>query len=271
MVAKKESNAIEIAEIKMARIRCNILGRTPLIMHRFSKKAREELLFPKAKANAAEKATNLKHDPINEFRECVYLNRDDSTPSRIHTPTDAFSKALANAALDMPGASKSQMLRLTSVVSTQINLFGVPQMRMDMVRSSDMARTPDVRTRSCFSEWACSIEIEFVSSLIKEGHVVNLLGAAGVIVGIGDWRPQKGGSYGKFSVVGDDDEDFQRIVKTQGRKQQVSALAKPTYFDAETEELYLWFVGEAKKREKAVPSSGRGHLGLDGRQLEAEA
>jgi hypothetical protein len=252
--SKKETAAIEIQEISMGRLRCNIVGTTPMIMHRFSKKAQGELLLPKGPINRAEKAAHLKHDPINEFRETIYLNRDNSTPTRVHLPSNAFSKALANAALDIPGASKSQMLRLTSVVSTQINLFGIPKLHMGMVRSSDMARTPDVRTRAIFPEWACSIEIEFVSSLIKEKQVINLLAAAGIIVGIGDWRPQKGGAFGKFRVADDRDAEFLKIVKNGARPAQIKAIAEADPYDAEAEELLAWFKSEVKKRDRVVPS-----------------
>ena len=39
-----------------------------------------------------------------------------------------------------------------------------------------------------------------------------------MIVGIGDWRPQKGGAHGKFRVADDRDTDFARIVKTGGKE-----------------------------------------------------
>lgn len=255
MAGKVKETQIEIAPIQMGRLVCHVVGDTPMIMHRFSKKAREQLLFPKGRANAAEKAENLKHDPLTEYRECIYRNRSDSEPTAVHLPADAFSKAIAAAALDLPGASKSQILRLVSISSTQINVFGVPRMTMDMVRSSDMAKTPDVRTRAIFPEWATSIEVQFVSTLLKEGQIVNLLAAAGMIVGIGDWRPQKGGAYGKFRIVSEDDPDFLRIKKEGGRAAQLAAYEEPVAFNADTEELFTWFKAEAEKREKAVPSA----------------
>lgn len=254
MVAKQKDTAIEIQEIQMGTVRVNIIGTSPMIMHRFSAKARRELLLPKKKANRAEKETSLKHDPVAEFRETIYMNRNPEEPSCVHLPTNAFSKAMANAALDIPGASKSQMLRLVSVISTQVNIFGIPSLFMSMVRSSDMAKTPDVRTRALFPEWACTLEIEFVSSLIRGNQIANLLAAAGKIVGMGDWRPQKGGQYGKFRICDDDDADFIRILKTQGRVPQLEAIAAAAPYDDESEELLLWFKEEVKNREKVVPS-----------------
>jgi hypothetical protein len=256
-MAKKTEAEIEIAQIVMSRITCHLIG-YDIIMHRYSKKAREQLLFPKGRINSAEKAENLKHDPLGEYRECFYRNRDDKEPSLFHLPTGMFSKALAAAALDIPGPSKAQILRLSSVTTRQINLFGVPRMFMAMTRSSDMAHTPDVRTRPVFPECACKIEIEFVSSLLKQNAIVNLLAAAGVIVGIGDWRPQKGGPHGKFKIVDANDPDYLRIVKTGGRVAQRAAYDAPVAYDFDTEELYAWFNEEVERREKVVPSAAGG-------------
>lgn len=258
MTIKKNPDADQLIEIKKIEpdvVRCHILGASPMIMHRFAFKAWQELLLPSPKKNAAAKATDLKHDPLNEFRECVYRNRSDSEPTAVHYPAGAFSKALAAAALDLPGASKAQILRLVGVVSTQINVYGVPTLGMDMVRSSDMARTPDVRTRAYFSEWCCVIDISYIRSLIGRDQIINLLDAAGLIVGIGDYRPQKGGAFGRFAVVSPDNADLLRITKQQGRKAQEAALNNPAFFNEDSAELFTWFNEEVVRREKVVPSA----------------
>jgi hypothetical protein len=252
---KDIEKAIQIDEIRMGRVECFIVGTTPLYMHRFGKKAQGEILLPSQKMNQAEKAANLKHDPIAEFRECIYMNRDSNTPTAIHLPTGSFGKAIANAAIDIPGANKSQMQRLTSVSSTTVFLYGVPRLDIKMVRQSDQKRTPDMRTRPLFPEWACSVEVDYVASLIKEGQVVNLLAAAGILCGIGDCRPQRGGSNGKFKIVSGDDLEYLRIVKHGSRKQQIAAINDPQPSDDETEYLMRWFEKETKRREKVVPSS----------------
>jgi len=245
---------IEIAQIGMGRMKFHLLGTSPMIMHRFAAKAWQELLLPSAKKNAAAKAESLKHDPLQEFRECIYRNRDPERPTAVHFPSGAFSKAIAAAALDLPGASKAQILRLVSVTSVQVDIYGVPTLGMDMVRSSDMARTPDVRTRAYFAEWACAIDVEFVASLIGEAQITNLLAAAGIITGLGDYRPQKGGNFGKFKVVMRDDPEFLRVLK-QDRRAQEAAMADPSFYNEEAAELYGWFNDEVKRREKTLQSS----------------
>jgi hypothetical protein len=249
MATKKENNDIEVMELHTRRLTFCLVGETPLIMNRFSEKARQEMLLPAPKKNRAEKATSLKHDPIAEFRGGLYMSRDENAPTAIHFPTNAFHKAVGQAAIDIPGQAKSVMLRLTSVVTDTVHLYGNPALFCRMVRSSGMNATPDIRTRPIFSEWACALEFQIVSNLVKETQVANLLAAAGTIVGMGDWRPQKGGSYGRFRLTTPDDPEFKRIVEHQGRASQLQEIAAPQFHDDETEELLEWFFKEADKRE----------------------
>jgi hypothetical protein len=250
----KDVQLLEIQEIEMVQISFCVLGMSPLIMNRFNQKAWHELLLPSQRKNQAELEQNLKHDMVAEFRGAVYRNRDDKAPAAIHIPNGAFHACLASAALDTAGATKAKIERLTRVAEVNINLFGLPQLFAAMVRNSDMNRTPDVRTRPLFNEWACRLTIRYVKKILSERTVANLLGAAGLIVGIGDWRGQKGGPYGAFRLVDEHNADFKRIIKTQGRVPQLKALETPVCADEDTEELLLWFNQEVARREQQLPS-----------------
>jgi hypothetical protein len=263
-MAKAKNTEISIEALKVGRLRAHLVGTTAFIMHRFSRKAQEELLFPKGRANRAERDQNLKHDPVAEFRECMYRNRDEGEPTKLHVPQGMFQKAIADAALDIPGATKSQITRLTKVVTPQINLYGVPKLFMSMVRSSDIAKTPDIRTRPIFPRWACTVEIQYISNLTKANQISNLLGAAGLIVGVGDWRSQKGGPYGSFRIAEEDDPELLDIMATEGRDAQQAAWASPVAYDLDSEELLAWFLVEAAKREKHIPSTGVVEVKLEG-------
>ena len=255
-VDKQASASLDVIELRMARMGLCVLGRTPMIMNRFDQKAQRELLLPSLPKNTAERASTLKHDPVAEYRGAIYKNRNLKEPAAIHLPLNAFAKAIASAAVDIPGATRAQIERLTTVTTVNINLFGLPRLFTTMVRNSDPRRTPDMRTRAIFPEWACEIEVEFVANLIKERSIANLLAAAGAIIGIGDWRPQKGGSYGKFAVVAHGDKHYAEIVKRQGRVAQVAAIETPVCFDEDTESLLAWFKVEVERRQMAVPSDG---------------
>jgi hypothetical protein len=251
-------DAVTIAEIKMTEMTFCLVGQSPLVIHAVSAKAKGSLLFPAPKKNAAEKATSMKHEPYEEFLDACYRFRDeDPTPTRLYMPAGAFHGAMAQAAIDMVGAKKAQIGRLTTVIGGKIPIYGVPQLWQTIVRSSDMARTPDVRTLPILPEWAAMVTVKFVGSLIKPQSIGNLLGAAGVIVGVGDGRPEKGKlSMGQFRLCGEDDPEFINICQ-QGRTAQDAGLANPAYYDLETEQLMTWFEQEKTKRNAAPPPQPR--------------
>jgi hypothetical protein len=237
----------------MSNMQFYIVGTSPLVPHAVSAKAKGSLLFPAPKKNAAEKASSMKHEPYEEYVDACYkFTDDDKKPTRLYMPAGAFHGAMASVAVDMGGARKAQIGRLTTVPGGKIPVWGVPKLWMTVVRSSDMARTPDVRTLPILSEWATTIDVQFVGSLIKQQSIANLLGAAGVICGVGDGRPEKGKlSMGQFRLVNEDNADYQRIMKQGGTKAQDAALKSPEFFDIETEELMHWFEKERGRRAAA--------------------
>jgi len=214
-----------------------------------SQKTWFELLAPKGKKTMAEKSSTMKHDPIREFRDSPYRMMDSKSPALIAVMPTAFKKAMGTAALDMPGARKAQILRLIYVEGEMLQIYGIPKLFMAITRSADMNRTPDVRTRALMPEWACKLTISFAKPMLREQSIANLLAAAGFQSGIGDWRQEKGsGSYGAFKLVSADDKDFQRIVKTMGRKEQQEALDNPVAYNEETQEMLSWFDVEVRRR-----------------------
>lgn len=240
---------ITIARVTIGKILVHVRGTTPLILHRMSEKARHELLFPKGKKTAAEKGSSLKHDPMEEFRSSPEILRDPKSPTLLAMPSTAFKGALRTAALDQPGAKKSQIGRLTFVPGEFVGIYGVPQILTNVTRNSDMNRTPDIRTRAILPEWGAIVPVHFVTPNLRESSIVNLMFAAGVTVGIGDFRPERGaGNYGQFEVVNDDDPQLRAIIKSGGRAAQEAAMKDPAAYDEATAELLSWFAVEVKRR-----------------------
>jgi len=263
MAVKKTEQAAEVVvdELRRETFEAWVVGESPLIHNAMSAKAGRQLLMPPRKKTAADKASTLKHEPYPEFVQSMYTSRVDEASTYVVVKATAFKKAIMGAALDMPGAKKAQIGRLLYVegecVNDEIGIYGVPEMMMSVTRSADMAKTPDVRTRAIFPTWCAKLRVTYAVPLLNQRTVGNLLAAAGMTQGVGDWRVEKGsGNYGRFAVAPEDHPIVQLLRDNGGRENQVSAIKNPAYYDSETEELAQWFDEEVKRRgmEKLLTS-----------------
>lgn len=244
-----ELEQVQIVELTRAKIVYHIVGETPLLMNSMSVKAQRELLLPRGRKTAAEKQGSLKHDPLQEFRDSIYRARKGSETVLALLNTQ-FKAALCTAALDVPGAKKAQIGRLTSIEGGEkLALYGIPEIMCSVVRSADINKTPDIRTRCIVPRWACKVEVTYTTPVLNATVISSLFATAGYTMGVGDWRPQKGsGTFGRWKIVEANDKEYLDIIKTGGADAQQAALDDPDSYDDETDELLSWYDVEVRRR-----------------------
>lgn len=248
-----------VEELSAGQIEICILGTSPFIYNAVSLKARQELLFPRARLTSSQRAMTLKHDPMSEFRNSVYRRRQSETGStRLVFPCPAFKGVVSTAALDLPSdVTKAKIGRLTWIEGDRLDIYGVPEMLMSVVRNSDIGHTPDIRSRAILPRWCCRVTIRYVRPILNERVLSGLLSMGGLTVGIGDFRQEKGkGSYGQFEICEAGNPRFQEIIENGGMAAQDAALRDPEFYDAETEELYAWFCDELLRRRGNTAMQG---------------
>ncbi len=237
-MAVKQEAELRIDALKQGRVTLRMIGTTPLYFNAMSAKAKRTFLLGGGKKTAAEKK-DMKHVPEEEFRDSVY--RAETGPTLLCFPAPGVKGAMSTAALETPGVTKTSVQRLIFLPEQRIKIWGKPFLKMDVVRSADMNKTPDIRTRAFLPRWCAEVDIAFVTPTLSVHSVVSLLSNAGVIVGIGDFRQEKGrGSYGTFSVAGDDlgdSAEYWAEVTAEGRDVQQAALDFPEAADEETADL----------------------------------
>ncbi|MEZ6097264.1 MAG: hypothetical protein R3C03_24075 [Pirellulaceae bacterium] len=58
-----------------------------------------------------------------------------------------------------------------------------------------------IRHRPKFNDWGCLLALEVDTEMLPDVSIVQeLLNIAGKIIGVGDWRPEKLGTFGRFSA-----------------------------------------------------------------------
>lgn len=247
---KAESGELHIHALKQGRVTLRMIGSTPLYFNSMSAKAMRTLLVGGAKKTAAERKL-LKHDPETEYRDSVY--RMETGETLLGFPAPGIKGAMSTAALETAGITKSSVQRLIFLPQQKVQVWGTPYMKMDVVRSADVNKTPDVRTRAFLPRWCAEVDIAYVTPTLSLQGIVSLLTNAGAIVGIGDFRQEKGrGSFGTFSVSGDGDTNalWDELTQNEAREAQQYALDNPQPADDTTREL-LEFLHEERIRRAA--------------------
>ena len=69
-----------------------------------------------------------------------------------------------------------------------------------------------MRTRG----WSCTFVVTVDASEITESHLDHWLEIAGMRIGLGDWRPHKGGVYGRFRVNEITPTESERVTCLEG-------------------------------------------------------
>lgn len=186
---------IELAPLRIERVQFLIVGDSPLIVHAWSEKAKRQMLDKQMKR--ATRAKDAK-DPVADYEACFY-----------RTPSGAYGFPTIGLKAAMVGACRFVDMKMTEargafhIDGELLTLQGEPRMREDMVRVG--MGTADIRYRPEFPEWRILAEIKFNASVISAEQIANLINTAGFAIGIGEWRPEKNGSYGRFHVASEEE------------------------------------------------------------------
>jgi hypothetical protein len=188
---KEQTQIIELPKLNIQRLMIKLVGDSPLICHRWSEKAKREMLQKQMKkAKTAKEAK----DPQQDFLSSLYVLPD----GKYGFPVVAFKAAAVNACSHVDGVTKVEARGAFHINGEMAIIEGSkPAIREDMVRIFSGA---DIRYRGEFKTWSVKLDIRYNAAVLSAEQVTNLFNTAGFAIGVGEWRPQKNGSYGMFHV-----------------------------------------------------------------------
>lgn len=200
----QKSVSVELPRLNISRVEVFLVGETPLIMHKWSDKAKKEMLDKQMKrAKTAKEAK----DPQRDFEESVYRLDDDADGHPVYGfPVIAFKAAAVTACTSIGGITKVQARQAFHIDGEYAVIEGsLPRMREDMVRIG--MGTADIRYRGEFFPWWTKLTIAHNANVMSAEQILNMLNTAGFGVGVGEWRPEKDGQFGRFHVANEQDMD----------------------------------------------------------------
>lgn len=189
--------AIEITRVGTETLLVPIVGTSPLIVHRFSEKAKRQMLD----AMQGRKSPKQAKDPKAEYEAAFYRLKDGG----YGFPALAFKAATVGGARFYQGVTMTALKQFLFIHGEEgddgralTRVEGEPLMREDVVTVG--RNGSDLRYRPQFSEWRTTLEVRYVTSALTQGSVLSLIDAGGMGVGIGEWRPEKDGDFGTYRV-----------------------------------------------------------------------
>ncbi len=193
-----ETTGKVVAQIMLPQLDIRILdirvvGDSSLIVHKWSEKAKRQMLDKQMGVASAGK--ELKN-PHKDYEESLYHHPDGG----FGFPAIAFKNAAVEACTSLgKSVTKVAARQAFHVVGELVRIDGEPNMREDMVRVG--MGTADIRYRGEFKTWSATVTVRYNARVLSADQVVNLFNTAGFAVGVGEWRSEKDGSHGLFHVA----------------------------------------------------------------------
>ena len=194
-----------MTDIQTMQLRLTGRPGSPLVIHSFSDKAKQEIRDKQGKK--AKKAKESR-DPAAECEAAKY--RD--AKGRESAPITAIKKAFISAATAMDNLTKVALRQAIFVsptidpasmfvpIMTASGALAVGAMREDAVTIG--INTRGLTYRPEYPEWVLYVTVEYNSRLISDVQLVSLAQQAGWGVGIGEGRPERSSAlgWGRFTV-----------------------------------------------------------------------
>lgn len=200
---------VSLKPIARARMTFGIRSTSPLLMHQWSEKAKQ-MMRDKQQEGKKTKTRDLR-SPKEEAKSATYTTADGD----VGIPAMAFKSAIVAAAHKDIGIEKTLVRKALFLICDDPNMVipfsecADPIVREDMVRVG--MGSADLRYRPEFKTWKAEVALEIDSELLQDKDVLALVGRAGFGVGICEWRPEKGGEFGRFEIDPDVPVRFEAV------------------------------------------------------------
>lgn len=225
-MAAKAQTTIDIKPINIDTVELTISGVTPLIVHAWSHKAKQEMLDKQRG-----KKVSAKHSikiPFNDLIGSLYWlteqpelgENDDEAEQNFYGaiengakfgfPVTGIKQSIITGAyragLDvkqtelrgtffLEGATEASTVDVAEIVGPE------PTIREDMVKLAGMSKSADIRYRGEFNNWEIPLRLKYNrDGKYSLEQILNMVNFGGFVVGIGEWRPERDGQFGMYQL-----------------------------------------------------------------------
>lgn len=190
--------------LKQSQVKIIIRGLSPLLQNNPIQMARMD----KSKTSVK----RVQPEPEVEAEGTTYRDKNGA----LYVPSTAIFGCLLNAAMDLKvkGSRKSlgsilkgAILGIADITGvprqvTVRDLNGNPQTEIDIYSARCVIqRAAVIKHRAMINDWQLEFVVKYASEYAAHSQIIEALERGGIMVGIGDYRPEKKGEFGRFEVL----------------------------------------------------------------------
>lgn len=192
---------LDTKECIMARITMAIEGITPLLCNRFTDEAQQSATSGQRSSAIGDRGT-----PREQAEKKLYLSLDGETPV---IPSPNLLRCIIDAGKFFKAGKSKVTTQKSSLVPACLSIDSV-----ELPISSKEGWETDTRPvripstggrilahRPCFHDWKLVVELELNTQLMTTKMLREIIDAAGKQIGLGDFRPDCKGPFGRFVVT----------------------------------------------------------------------
>ena len=186
-----------------------IKGLTPIIMHSCaSMDESNDLVEEKAEIMRKKGSNRTAPDKVRLKEIDTLLGFWIGENGEIEIPTAAIRRCLEDSAKKLKqGSQVREGLIVTKTTFHYDKSLGETldelskNKEVQLTTPAVIQRNRLLITRPHFKEWTCDIEIDAEDDLVDIDQLRHWFAIGGRRVGLGDWRPQKSGHFGRFQLT----------------------------------------------------------------------
>lgn len=181
---------IQKPDVRTLKVR--VVGLSPLMVSQWSEKAKRQMA--EAQSGAPKNRKLPPRNPQQEYEDSCPRLSDGS----YGFSAAAFRLAAVAACRHVDGLPMTAARSLFFVVDDLVKIKGKPTMDTRAVRQADGGM--NLRYWARFDVWETVLTIRYNAASTTAEQILNLLVLAGEFVGVGEYRVERGGNYGRFEI-----------------------------------------------------------------------
>jgi len=187
----------------MKRINIRIEGVTPLLMNKFTDEAQQSATSGRNKSLRGDRGT-----PKEQAEKLLYTN-DDTTDGQVIVPQPNVFRCILDAGKFFKNGKSKVTTQKSSIIPSCVSMeemYFPLDYKEDWKVDTRPVRIPSTggriqKHRPCFHKWGLNFELLLDEQEMGEKMLRDIIDKAGMAIGLGDFRPDCKGIFGKFKVT----------------------------------------------------------------------